>query len=169
MATMMIDLKRVYFELRRSLRRVYTVVQDWGEVGPMLRVMGFERLPAPVRVGDRSFVAAVLDFGPGGVSAWLARHVQVESAQAPGPAAYDAQGGADADGDSTSVVLHVLSPREREVLALLAGGLTNRQLAESLFISERTANRHVSNIFTKLAVNNRTAAARWAVDAGLVG
>lgn len=169
MATMVIDLKRVYFELRRSLRRVYTVVQDWGEVGPMLRVMGFDRLPAPIRVGDRSFVAAVLDFGPGGVSAWLARHVQVESAQAPGPAAYDAQGGADADGDSTSVVLHVLSPREREVLALLAGGLTNRQLAESLFISERTANRHVSNIFTKLAVNNRTAAARWAVDAGLVG
>lgn len=169
MATMVIDLKRIYFELRRSLRRVYTVVQDWGEVGPMLRVMGFDRLPAPVRVGDRLFVAAVLDFGPGGVSAWLARHVQVESAQAPGPAAYDAQGGADADGDSTSVVLHVLSPREREVLALLAGGLTNRQLAESLFISERTANRHVSNIFTKLAVNNRTAAARWAVDAGLVG
>lgn len=61
-----------------------------------------------------------------------------------------------------------LSPREREVLTLLAEGLTNRQLASELFISERTANRHVSNIFGKLSVHNRTEAARVAVEAGLM-
>lgn len=168
MATMVVDFKRVYFERRRSLRRVYTPVQAWGEVGPMLRVMGFDRLPGAVRVGDRSYALAVLDFGPGGVSAWLARHVQVETEQqATGAAPDDRHARGDEDG--TRVVLHVLSPREREVLALLSEGMTNRQVAESLFISERTANRHVSNIFAKIDVNNRTAAARWAVDAGLVG
>jgi DNA-binding NarL/FixJ family response regulator len=54
------------------------------------------------------------------------------------------------------------------VLLLLAEGLTNVELADTLFISERTANRHVSNIFTKLGVRNRTQAARVAVGAGLV-
>jgi DNA-binding NarL/FixJ family response regulator len=65
--------------------------------------------------------------------------------------------------------LFSLTAREQEVLALLADGMTNSQLAEVLFISERTANRHVSNIFTKLGVHNRTQAARAAVAAGLVG
>ena len=59
--------------------------------------------------------------------------------------------------------------REQEVLALLAEGMTNAQLAEVLFISERTANRHVSNIYLKLGVHNRTQAARAAVAAGLAG
>jgi len=49
----------------------------------------------------------------------------------------------------------------------LAHGLTNRELADRLFISERTANRHLSNIFTKLEVRNRTAAARIGIEAGL--
>ena len=43
------------------------------------------------------------------------------------------------------------------MLAALAEGLTNRELADRLFISERTANRHLSNIFVKLGVRNRTA------------
>ena len=53
------------------------------------------------------------------------------------------------------------------MLGALADGLTNRELADRLFISERTANRHLSNIFTKLGVRNRTAAARIAIEAGL--
>ena len=62
-----------------------------------------------------------------------------------------------------------LSAREREVLAVLAEGVTNQELADRLFISERTANRHLSNIFTKLGVRTRTAAARVAIEAGLTG
>lgn len=61
-----------------------------------------------------------------------------------------------------------LTPREREVAALLAEGLTNAQLAERLFISPRTAAVHVSNILAKLGLRSRAEVAAWAVRAGLV-
>jgi predicted ATPase/DNA-binding CsgD family transcriptional regulator len=60
-----------------------------------------------------------------------------------------------------------LSKREVEVLQLLAGGLSDREIAETLFISRHTVMRHVSNILRKLDVNSRTAAAAWAVRNGL--
>lgn len=60
-----------------------------------------------------------------------------------------------------------LSEREAEVLRHVARGATNREVAARLFISERTVHRHVSNIFTKLAVGSRTAAAAYAFDHGL--
>ena len=56
-----------------------------------------------------------------------------------------------------------LTPREREVLALLTTGATNRMIARTLFISERTASVHVSNLLPKLGVANRTEAARLAL------
>ncbi len=62
-----------------------------------------------------------------------------------------------------------LTPREREVIALLAEGLTNAELAERLFISPRTAAVHVSNILSKLALSSRTEAAAWAIRTGLAG
>lgn len=62
-----------------------------------------------------------------------------------------------------------LTSREFEVLALIAEGLTNRQIAERLVISEGTAIRHVSNIFGKLGVSNRSAATRAAIENGLAG
>ncbi len=52
-----------------------------------------------------------------------------------------------------------LSPREREVLALLGEGLSNREIADRLFISPKTAKAHVSNILRKLQVSDRTKAA----------
>jgi non-specific serine/threonine protein kinase len=56
-----------------------------------------------------------------------------------------------------------LSAREREVAALVAEGLTNRQIAERLVISERTADRHLSNILAKLGATTRAQiAAIWA-------
>jgi DNA-binding CsgD family transcriptional regulator len=60
-----------------------------------------------------------------------------------------------------------LTNREREVLALLAAGYTNRRIAESLFISESTAGVHVSNILGKLGVSNRVEAAAMAVRLSL--
>jgi DNA-binding NarL/FixJ family response regulator len=56
-----------------------------------------------------------------------------------------------------------LTPRECEVLALLTTGATNRMIARTLFISERTASVHVSNLLPKLGVANRTEAARLAL------
>jgi DNA-binding NarL/FixJ family response regulator len=61
-----------------------------------------------------------------------------------------------------------LTPREREVLALVADGRTNRQIAERLFISESTAGVHVSNILGKLGVASRGEAAAIAFRLGLV-
>jgi LuxR family transcriptional regulator, maltose regulon positive regulatory protein len=61
-----------------------------------------------------------------------------------------------------------VTAREREVLALLAGGLTNRQIAERLVVSEHTVHRHVTNILRKLDLPSRTAAAAHAVRSGLV-
>ena len=61
-----------------------------------------------------------------------------------------------------------LSEREVEVLRLVAAGLTNRAIADALTISERTVDRHVSNIFTKLDVSTRAAATAFAYEHGLV-
>jgi DNA-binding CsgD family transcriptional regulator len=60
-----------------------------------------------------------------------------------------------------------LSPREREVLVLLAQGQTNKEIADALFISHRTATSHVGNILAKLDLNTRTAAVAWAIRHGL--
>jgi DNA-binding NarL/FixJ family response regulator len=60
-----------------------------------------------------------------------------------------------------------LTPREREVLALLAEGLTNRAIAERLVLSEHTVHRHVTSILRKLGLPSRTAAATLAVRSGL--
>jgi DNA-binding NarL/FixJ family response regulator len=60
-----------------------------------------------------------------------------------------------------------LTPREAEVLGLVAGGLTNRQIGERLFVSEKTASVHVSNILRKLAVTSRVEAAAVAQRAGI--
>ncbi|MGH3022102.1 MAG: LuxR C-terminal-related transcriptional regulator [Gaiellaceae bacterium] len=65
------------------------------------------------------------------------------------------------------LALPTLTPRERDVVGLLAEGLTNRQIAERLVVSEHTVHRHVTNILRKLDVPSRTAAAAWAVRAGL--
>lgn len=61
-----------------------------------------------------------------------------------------------------------LSPREVEVLRLVAQGKTNRQIAVALVISEHTVARHLSNIFTKLGVTSRAAATAYAYERHLV-
>jgi DNA-binding CsgD family transcriptional regulator len=60
-----------------------------------------------------------------------------------------------------------LTPREREVLRLVTLGRTNREIADGLFISHRTASTHVANILGKLGVSSRTEATAWAVREGL--
>ncbi|MDQ3463015.1 MAG: response regulator transcription factor [Actinomycetota bacterium] len=72
-----------------------------------------------------------------------------------------------ARGSATTAELDGLTPREIDVLRLLAAGRSNRALATELYVSERTVKAHVSNILAKLHVTDRTQAALWAVRHGL--
>jgi ATP/maltotriose-dependent transcriptional regulator MalT len=74
----------------------------------------------------------------------------------------------DATDEATAADELGLTTREREVLKLVAEGLTNRRIAETLFISESTAGVHVSNILGKLGVASRTEAATTAARLGLI-
>jgi DNA-binding NarL/FixJ family response regulator len=60
-----------------------------------------------------------------------------------------------------------LSDREREVLAHVARGLANKQVARALGISERTVKVHLGNVFRQIGVGDRTSAALWARDHGI--
>jgi DNA-binding NarL/FixJ family response regulator len=61
-----------------------------------------------------------------------------------------------------------LTPREREVLRLVAAGKTNKAIAARLNVSERTVDRHVSNILTRLNVRSRAAATAYAYENSLL-
>jgi NarL family two-component system response regulator LiaR len=68
-------------------------------------------------------------------------------------------------GDASAAAL--LTPREREVLALLARGLANKRIARELGVSEKTVKAHVGHLLAKLGVADRTQAALLAVRSGL--
>ena len=68
----------------------------------------------------------------------------------------------------TSVSMDVLSPRERDVLRILATGSTNADISSELYLSETTVKTHISGIFAKLGVRNRVEAALAAFRAGMV-
>ena len=71
---------------------------------------------------------------------------------------------AAASGEAASV----LTPRELDVLKLVAQGLTNPGIAQQLVLSEHTVHRHLANILRKLGLSSRAAAAAWGVRTGLV-
>ncbi|HEY8497624.1 MAG TPA: response regulator transcription factor [Limnochordales bacterium] len=83
---------------------------------------------------------------------------------APADAAPSAQEGAAGDRSDWPR----LTSRELEVLALIAYGRTNRQIAQTLVVSEKTVKNHVTSILRKLRLNDRTQAAVWAIRSGLV-
>lgn len=64
--------------------------------------------------------------------------------------------------------LEHLTPRQIEVLQLVARGMTNQEIAEALFLSRRTVHAHLRSIFHKLGVGHRSAATRYAVQHGLL-
>ena len=64
--------------------------------------------------------------------------------------------------------LEHLTPRQIEVLRLVARGMTNNEIAEALFLSRRTVHAHLRSIFHKLGVGHRSAATRYAIQHGLL-
>lgn len=70
--------------------------------------------------------------------------------------------------DRDTTLMDKLSPRERELLSLLAKGFTNTEIAARLFLSEGTVRNYLSSVFNKLGVTDRTQAAILAIQHGLV-
>ena len=109
------------------------------------------------QLGDQATAALDVDFAVDTFVRLGARH-DADAARtlsdAPRPAGTDAS---------------PLSLREREVLAQVAAGRTNREIAGVMVISEHTVGRHLENIFAKLAVSSRAAAVAFAVEHGLLG
>jgi DNA-binding CsgD family transcriptional regulator len=115
-------------------------------------------VPAAVsRVGDAA-VAVGRDAHANGVGASDVRSGGPRLTIVPGFAVSSAPTESDAFG---------LSPRERDVLALIAKGRTNREIGTELFISERTVGVHVGRVLAKLAVSGRVEAAAVAIRLGL--
>jgi len=146
-----------------------------GDVDGALRVLrqaweAWSALDAPydaarVRVLTARACRAIGDTDGARLEADAARDVFVRLGAAPDLARLDD----DTAGQPGSAPLPAgLSAREAEVLRLVAAGLTNRAIAEALTISERTVDRHVSNIYTKLEVSTRAAATAFAYEHGLV-
>jgi non-specific serine/threonine protein kinase len=168
----------------RSLAGVATLAVARGEMEPAARLFGaaatvrdasgialqqperaaFERAIAGVRDGlDEAALTAATAAGRALPQAdavaeaakLMARPAQPAIASRPTPPAPAAAAG--------------LTPRELDVLRLIVACHTDRQIAEALYISHRTAQGHVAAIFAKLGVNSRTAAATAAIAAGLAG
>ncbi len=70
-------------------------------------------------------------------------------------------------GDGEAGLVDALTPREREVLGLVAAGLANKQIARRLGITDRTVKAHLTSVFARLGVEDRTQAALWAQRHGL--
>ena len=72
------------------------------------------------------------------------------------------------DPQEVGVLYEELTPRELDVLRLAAEGMSNKEIATTLILSEKTVKNRISNIFAKLRVNDRTQAVLHALRTGLV-
>ena len=75
--------------------------------------------------------------------------------------------GSEPDAAVSGTAVTVLTPRELDVLKLVAQGLSNPDIARRLVLSEHTVHRHLANILRKLGLSSRAAAAAWGVRTGL--
>ena len=100
-------------------------------------------------------------------AAWLEGEVQSLAARARLRLAGDGGAGAEGTEDGEDEDPFGLTPRERQVLALVAAGATNREIGRQLYMAEKTASVHVSRILAKLDVRSRTEAAGVAHRLGL--
>jgi DNA-binding NarL/FixJ family response regulator len=77
-------------------------------------------------------------------------------------------GGATTSAAPTGDARNILTRRELEILRLVSQGLSNSEMAKKLWVTEQTVKFHLSNIYRKIGVGNRTGASRWAQQQGLL-
>lgn len=121
-----------------ALRRAETAFRNDRQPHELARVLLLEAR-AFESAGDAASAAAASEQGRGILTRLGARVDEPRASEADGP----------------------LTRREREVLALVAEGAGNREVASRLFISEKTVGRHLANVYLKIGVGTRTAAAAW--------
>jgi ATP/maltotriose-dependent transcriptional regulator MalT len=133
--------------------------------------LGAPYLTARIRVLVARAYLALGDHDGAALEIEAARKVFAELGAVPDVTAMDAAAPARQTETATSSPrsAHNLSAREVEVLVLVASGITNSAIARKLFVSKKTIDRHVSNIFAKLNVPSRAAATTWAHRNGLAG
>ena len=124
-----------------------------------------ERVMAAIEAGAAGFL--LKDADPDDVAAAIRAARNGEMYLDPAVAGVVARQLRAAGGSAAAADDSALTPRERDVLALVAQGLPNRAIGEALGITERTARTHVSNILAKLGLTSRTQAALYAVEQGL--
>ncbi len=113
----------------------------------------------------------IMDALRAGAEGYLLKHSEPDEIAAAVRAVHE--GGSPLDPKAARVLLDsrrttadsdTLTDREREVLLLVRGGLANKQIARKLGISERTVKAHLTNVFQRLGVTDRTQAALWASE-----
>jgi predicted ATPase/DNA-binding NarL/FixJ family response regulator len=125
-------------------------------------------LPPPERLTlDRRLAAARAVLGARAAGAARAEGQTLSSAQATAEALAMLEAPEPGPREPAPGRAGPLTPREREVAALVARGLTNRAIARELVITEATAERHLGNVFAKLGLASRAQLAVWALEHGL--
>ncbi|MGX5715213.1 LuxR C-terminal-related transcriptional regulator [Arthrobacter sp. MAHUQ-56] len=126
----------------RDLEVPYEAARCRTLIGQACRDLGDE---TSARMEFEAAHAEFLELGAAPAAAWAASLMGTEGGAGTGP----------------------LTPREKEVLRLVASGQGNRAIAAALFLSEKTVARHISNIYLKLGLTSRAAATRYAFEHGL--
>jgi len=123
-----------------------------GAAGYLLKDTPFEDLTQAIRLVHKGYT----QIAPGLVNKVMAQPAMVQLTQT-----ITAQ---SLSPDSPLLDLATLTPREREILDLIAQGASNREIAEALFIAEKTVRNHVTNILSRLGLRDRTQAAIMALQ-----
>ncbi len=129
-----------------------------GALGYLLKDATSEQLASSVRAAARGQVLLQPDIASKAFSAFSIATPPKPVAQPPKNSASEM---------SSMEYVEALTEREREILALVAKGASNRQIGETLYITEGTVKNHMSNILSKLGLRDRTQAALYAREMGL--
>ena len=150
-------------EVVAAQHKLAWAAQLWGTADALRDALGVSILPIELADYERSLSAARVHLGDRAFAVAWAQGRAMTPQQA-----LAAQGHKPTPTPTTAMTPSTypagLTAREVEVLRLLAGGLTNQQVAGKLVLSPRTVHAHISSIYSKLAVTSRSAATRYAIE-----